>query len=127
MDAESGTSRSRCHRAASHGLLDSSWTSPSAGGPRRRSRRVATRNTIASCELLLETATQGIVSVDARGVIVFANRAVEVMFGWAAEELIGQPIERLIPSAFRDGTNAAAAWTSSAHARTGPHFRSKSP
>jgi len=56
---------------------------------------------------LLETATQGIVSADARGVLVFANRAVEVMFGWAAEELIGQPIERLIPSVFRDGTNLA--------------------
>ena len=56
---------------------------------------------------LLETATQGIVSADARGMIVFANRAVEVMFGWAAEELIGQPIERLMPSVFRDGTNPA--------------------
>ena len=56
---------------------------------------------------LLETATQGILSADARGVLVFANRAVEVMFGWAAEEPIGQPIERLIPSLFRDGTNPA--------------------
>src|SRR5436190_3201680 len=52
---------------------------------------------------LLETATQGIISADARGVLVFANPAVEVMFGWAAVELIGQPIERLIPSVFRDG------------------------
>jgi PAS domain S-box-containing protein len=53
---------------------------------------------------LLETATQGIVSVDARGLLVFANRAVEVMFGWKAGELIGQPIERLIPSLCRDGS-----------------------
>ena len=56
---------------------------------------------------LLETATQGIVSADAGGMLVFANRAVEVMFGWAAEELIGQPIERLIPSVCRDGMNPA--------------------
>jgi PAS domain S-box-containing protein len=56
---------------------------------------------------LLEIATQGIVSADARGMLVFANRAVEAMFGWAPEELIGQPIERLIPSVFRDGTNPA--------------------
>ncbi len=56
---------------------------------------------------LLETATQGIVSADAHGMLVFANRAVEMMFGWAAEELIGQPIERLIPSVFRDGPNSA--------------------
>ena len=33
---------------------------------------------------LLETATQGIVSVDARGMIVTANHAFEAMFGWAA-------------------------------------------
>ena len=54
---------------------------------------------------LLETATQGIVSADAGGMLVFANRAVEVMFGWSAGELIGQPLERLIPSVFRDGVN----------------------
>ena len=53
---------------------------------------------------LLETATQGIVSTDERGMIVFANRAVEMMFGWSVEELIGQPIERLIPAVYRGGT-----------------------
>jgi PAS domain S-box-containing protein len=47
---------------------------------------------------LLETATQGIVSADADGMLVFANHTIEAMFGWAAGELIGQPIERLIPS-----------------------------
>jgi PAS domain S-box-containing protein len=51
---------------------------------------------------LLETATQGIVSVDADGLIVTANRALEAMFGWAVGELSGRPIERLLPSAFRD-------------------------
>jgi PAS domain S-box-containing protein len=56
---------------------------------------------------LLETATQGIVSADARGILVFANRAIEVMFGWAADELIGQPIERLMPSVVRHGANPA--------------------
>src|SRR6185369_13141057 len=40
--------------------------------------------------LLLETATQGIVSVDAQGLIVTANRAAEAMFGWPSGELIGQ-------------------------------------
>ena len=47
--------------------------------------------------LLLETATQGIVSVDANGLIVTANRALETMFGWAPGELIGQSIEQLLP------------------------------
>jgi len=51
---------------------------------------------------LLETVTQGIVSVDARGTVVTANDAFEAMFGWGAGELIGQSIERLLPSASRD-------------------------
>ncbi len=72
---------------------------------------------------LLETATQGIVSADARGTVVFANRAVERMFGWAAEELIGQPIERLMPSVLRTPSTPRPAWTSSAHARTDRCFR----
>jgi len=51
---------------------------------------------------LLETATQGIVSVDAGGVIMTANRALEAMFGWAVGELIGHRIEALLPAAFHD-------------------------
>jgi|SoiMethySBSTD1v2_1073268.scaffolds.fasta_scaffold29177_4 PAS domain S-box-containing protein len=47
--------------------------------------------------LLLETAAQGIVSVDAGGRIVTANRALETMFGWGRGELVGQSIERLLP------------------------------
>ena len=52
--------------------------------------------------LLLETAAQGIVSVDAQGLILMANRALEAMFGWPSGELIGQSIERLITSALGD-------------------------
>ncbi len=52
---------------------------------------------------LLQTATEGIVSVDPQGVIVTANHALETMFGWTSSELIGQRIEVLMPSAFRDG------------------------
>jgi PAS domain S-box-containing protein len=54
---------------------------------------------------LLETATQGIVSAAPQGTLVFANHAVEAMFGWGSDELIGRPIAHLIPSAvLRDGT-----------------------
>jgi PAS domain S-box-containing protein len=52
--------------------------------------------------LLLETATQGIVSVDARGTIVSANRALETMFGWQRGELVGESIDRLLPTSLRD-------------------------
>jgi PAS domain S-box-containing protein len=51
--------------------------------------------------LLLETAPQGILSTDARGVIVTANHALEKMFGWGAGELIGQSVEQLVPPALQ--------------------------
>jgi PAS domain S-box-containing protein len=60
-------------------------------------------------QLLLETATQGIVVVDAQATIVTANRALEAMFGWAPGKLIGQSIERLVPPAVRDAH--AQYWT----------------
>jgi PAS domain S-box-containing protein len=52
--------------------------------------------------LLLETATQGIVSVDAQGIILTANRALEAMFGWEDGALVGQPLEHLVPAYFRE-------------------------
>ena len=60
-------------------------------------------------QLLLETATQGIVVVDAQGTIATANRALEAMFGWAPGELIGRSIARLVPPAVRDAH--AQHWT----------------
>jgi len=50
---------------------------------------------------LLETATQGIVSVDADGLIVTANPTLEGMFGWSAGELVGHSIEELLPATCR--------------------------
>jgi PAS domain S-box-containing protein len=52
--------------------------------------------------LLLETASQGVVSLDARGTILMANRALETMFGWPPGALSGQSIEQLVPGWFRD-------------------------
>jgi PAS domain S-box-containing protein len=52
-------------------------------------------------KLLLETAVEGVVSVDATGTIVTANRALEAMFGWPSGELIGQSLEVLVPSSRR--------------------------
>jgi PAS domain S-box-containing protein len=51
--------------------------------------------------LLLENAAQGILSVDAAGTIVMANRACETMFGWPPGGLVGQLVELLVPSALR--------------------------
>jgi PAS domain S-box-containing protein len=50
---------------------------------------------------LLETSAQGVVSVDAHGEIVTANRALESMFGWGPGELLGKSIELLVPTVLR--------------------------
>ncbi|HET9830777.1 MAG TPA: PAS domain S-box protein, partial [Vicinamibacterales bacterium] len=46
--------------------------------------------------LLLETAAQGIISVDGQGRIIMANRAMETMFGYTNGALIGESIERFV-------------------------------
>jgi PAS domain S-box-containing protein len=46
---------------------------------------------------LFDAAPDGIVVVSERGIIEFANKRTEDMFGWPRAELIGQPIELLVP------------------------------
>ncbi len=50
---------------------------------------------------LFENATEGIILTGSEGKIVLANPASERMFGYAASELISQPIEVLIPDQYR--------------------------
>src|ERR1039458_7210591 len=50
---------------------------------------------------LLESAPQAILSTDGAGQIVLLNRHAEEMFGYQREELLGAPIEMLIPASKR--------------------------
>jgi PAS domain S-box-containing protein len=50
---------------------------------------------------LLESAPDGIVVVDVKGQITIVNGAVERMFGYAREELIGKRVEVLVPERYR--------------------------
>jgi len=50
---------------------------------------------------LLEAAPDGIIIVDAKGIIALVNAQTEKLFGYAREELMGQPIEILIPQTFK--------------------------
>ncbi len=50
----------------------------------------------------LEAAPDAMLMVDAEGVIRFANRQVLALFGYAREEIVGLPVETLIPQRFRD-------------------------
>jgi sigma-B regulation protein RsbU (phosphoserine phosphatase) len=63
---------------------------------------------------LLEHASVGIVLADAEGRIQIVNAKVEELFGYRREDLIGQPIEALVPGRFRE-----------AHARYCEAYRNK--
>ncbi len=49
----------------------------------------------------VESAPSGMVMSDESGEIVLVNRAIEAMFGYTAHELVGQPIEILVPTRVR--------------------------
>ncbi|MGE0643184.1 MAG: PAS domain S-box protein [Nitrospira sp.] len=50
---------------------------------------------------ILWSATEAIISVDERQCITLFNKAAEGMFGCAAAEAIGQPLDRFLPERFR--------------------------
>ncbi len=50
---------------------------------------------------IVEAAPCGMVMIDAEGSIALVNPQAESMFGYARDELIGSPLERLLPERFR--------------------------
>ena len=53
-------------------------------------------------QAILETAVDGIVTIDERGIIESANPAVASIFGYAPAELIGRNVSILMPSPHRE-------------------------
>jgi len=51
--------------------------------------------------MLFEAAPNGVMAVDAAGCIALVNAQVEKMFGYSREELIGRPVEVLVPVRLR--------------------------
>ncbi|WP_079079491.1 PAS domain S-box protein [Streptomyces sp. DSM 15324] len=67
---------------------------------------------------LLEAAPDAMVIVDDRGAIRLVNAQTEALFGYGREELLGHPVELLIPDRFRDQhTGHRGAYTSNRQVR----------
>ena len=52
-------------------------------------------------QLVVESAPSGFVMVDQAGRMVLVNSQTEKMFGYTRDELLGQPVEMLVPERFR--------------------------
>jgi len=50
---------------------------------------------------LLESAPDAMIIVDPHGQIILANNQAVTLFGWAQDELLGKPIDMLVPERFR--------------------------
>jgi PAS domain S-box-containing protein len=68
----------------------------------RKAAEESLRRSEATSRALLESVTESIVVTDAAGRIVLVNSRTEAMFGYAQAELIGQPVETLIPAPLRE-------------------------
>jgi len=54
---------------------------------------------------LADTASDAILTIDTDSKIIFVNEAIERVFGYSPDELIGQPMIMLMPERMRDGHN----------------------
>lgn len=53
-------------------------------------------------EVLVQNGSDAIVSINERSQILFANRSVERVFGYEPEELIGEPLTKIMPERFHE-------------------------
>ncbi len=66
----------------------------------------------------LDSAPDAIVIVDAGGVVLFASRQITALTGHTPEQIVGQPIERLLPERFREAHLAhRSGYNRNAHSR----------
>src|ERR1700730_1194983 len=82
--------------ASFHKLLRQSLIRGQRGTLRGRMDHIAS-----IAQQLLEFSPDALIVVDSRGLIRFANATTRALFGYSRDQLIGQPIEMLVPERFQ--------------------------
>ena len=72
----------------------------------RKQAEEALRESQARIQAILDTAVDGIVTIDEQGIVEIANPAIERLFGYAPADLIGRNISMLMPSPHREHHDA---------------------
>lgn len=72
----------------------------------RRRAASALRDSAERLRAILETAVEGIITIDERGIIESFNLAAERIFGYKAKEIIGKNVSILMPSPHREQHDA---------------------
>src|SRR5262249_55668329 len=67
----------------------------------RKSAERALRESAGRMRALIETAVDGAILIDARGVVLMFNPACEKLFGYFADEVIGKNVKMLMPEPYR--------------------------
>jgi diguanylate cyclase (GGDEF)-like protein/PAS domain S-box-containing protein len=66
------------------------------------------RDLLQNTQAILGSAGEGILGIDRKGAIAFANPAAAGMLGWSEDQLVGQPLQGLLGTAGPDGRGLAA-------------------
>lgn len=67
----------------------------------RRQTQAALRDSAERLRAILETAVEGIITIEERGIIESFNSAAEEIFGYKANEVIGKNVNMLMPAPYR--------------------------
>lgn len=77
------------------------WATAAAVLSYKRAQRRAD-NERAKMQAMIETAVDGVITIDDLGRIELFNRAAETIFGWRTDEVLGQNVKLLMPAEYRE-------------------------